>query len=98
MGWERLHALPLSAGSAHADVMRSGSPGREPFCCRHQEALTGSISIFNVIWGSWVLVQALPFLTHPDGRVSHSCWGLGCQWRGVGAVGTGLGTLLGKTE
>lgn len=47
----RLHAL-LSAGSARADAMRSGSPGREPFCCRHWELLTGCTAIFNVIWRS----------------------------------------------
>lgn len=48
---------------------------------------SGSISIFNIILGSWLLARALPFLAHPDGRVGHSCWGSGCQWRGVGGCG-----------
>lgn len=84
---EAFRPLLLSAGFAQADAIRSGSTGREPFCCGHQELLTGSISIFNVICGSWLLVQALSFLTHPDGRVGHSCWGSDCQWRGVEGCG-----------
>ena len=83
--------LPLSAGSAQADAIRSGSTGREPFCCGHREVL---ISIFNVVSGSWLLVQALPFLAHPDGRVGHSCWGADCQWRGVGGCGHKAGDTV----
>lgn len=61
----------------------------QPLGLRLRDVLTHRcIASYNVIWGSWVLVQAQPLVNHPDVRVRTNCWVSGGQRRGVCMRGT----------